>query len=385
MQSNFSPSSSSVPAFAFNGADSPLSGKAEARPEYYGWILHPAIDIFLICGGLIWAFCALMFTVLIPAMNNPTGPFISTITITALIVFTMPHQMATYLRVFNSKPTREKLGKAVLWLGVLCIAMGLLVTCSPYWASLIGRFTLGFSFQHFFAQAYGIGLLYCYKRGFVLNNVEKNTLFWLVQAGIWAAITGIFSHPTLKVGGLTLEPVLAIPLWVRGIFDGLVIALAVVFAVMMAVKWTKTKKTMPLPAVLTLVSCFFFLDYLTRDGSLLAIAILGQALFHTPQYLVVTTAYHLKEVGLPKDVPGSKIWTQLWKPTALKYLAFVLGAGWIMSTVIGPYLPELGALAGFKLELALCGYYCAINIHHYMADGLIWKMRDKDTLKTLLT
>lgn len=378
MQSSYSPGK--FPTFPFASS----SRDTSADTGYYGWVMHPVIDLLLVCGGLIWLFAALMATGLIPAMNNPTGPFITTVTVACLIVFTMPHQMATYLRVFNSKLTRDKLGKAVIILGLVCIGMGLMVTSSPYWASIIGRFTLGFSFQHFFAQAYGIALLYCYKRGFMLSKLEKDTLFWLVQAGIWAAITGIFSHPTLKVGGLTLEPVMAIPLWVRGIFDALVIALTVAFLTMMSVKWRKTGKAIPFPAVLTLVSCFFFLDYLTRNGNLLAIAILGQALFHTPQYLVITTAYHLKEVGLPKDLPRSKVWTQLAKPTALKYLAFVLGAGWIMSTVIGPYLPELGALAGFKLELALCGYYCAINIHHYMADALIWKMKDKETLDLLL-
>jgi hypothetical protein len=354
---------------------------AAAKPKPYGWILHPAIDLMLVCGGLIWIFAIMMACGVVP--HEPKSTFMTTTLITALILFSMPHQTATYLRVYDDKVTRDKLGKLVAFFGLVCLGLGALVVVSPLWASIIGRITLGFSFQHFYAQTYGIVLLYCVKRGFYLSKWEKNTLHALIYAGIWAAVTNVLCN-RVNVGGFYLMQVASLPPWVRTGFDLAVVLLAVAFAGLMARRWFKSKQLIPWPAVLTLVSCFLFLGYLERNPSFIVIVILGQALFHSPQYLVVTLSYHIKSRGLPEGVPSNRIWTQLWRPASLKYLAFVLGSGWLISTLIGPYIPETLIKAGFNKELAGCAWYCAINLHHYIADGLIWKMRDKATLSNLV-
>lgn len=337
--------------------------------------------MLFVCGGLVWIFGLLMWAGLIP--NAPTSSFMTTASITALILFAMPHQTATYLRVYDSKTTSKRLGKLVAFFAVVCLFLGGVAMISPYWASIIGRITLGFSFQHFYAQAYGIVLLYCYKRGFFLDKLEKNTLHSLTYAGIFSAVTNVFVRPNLNVAGFELIPVMALPLIVRTICDVAVGGLALMFAALMVKRWIKTRQLIPWPAVLSLVSCFLFLGYLERYASFLAIAILGQGLFHSPQYLVVTLSYHIKE-RMPVTVSYAKVWTQVFKPVGLKYLAFVLGAGWILSTLITPFLQRsLNDLTTFP-AMGACAWYCAINLHHYISDACIWKMRDKQTLQTLV-
>ncbi len=364
-------------------APPPQPQPAEERPKEasYRWILHPVADLLFVCGGLVWIFGLLMWMGFIP--NAPSSPFMTAASITALILFAMPHQTATYLRVYDSKSTSKTLGRIVAFFAGVCVLLGGLAMVSPYWASIVGRITLGFSFQHFYAQAYGIVLLYCYKRGFFLNKLEKNTLHCLTYAGICSAVTNVFSRANLNVAGFELIPVVALPLIVRTLCDVAVAGLALAFTALMVKRWVKTRQVIPWPAVLSLVSCFLFLGYLERYASFLAIAILGQGLFHSPQYLVVTLSYHIKE-RMPVTVPYAKVWTQVWRPVGLKYLGFVLGAGWILSTVITPYLQDYLNSYATLPAMGACAWYCAINLHHYIADACIWKMRDKKTLATLV-
>src|SRR6202034_4472815 len=121
---------------------------------------------------------------------------------------------------------------------------------SSFMASLIARLTIGLTAQHFYAQTYGVSLIYCYKRNYFLTVWEKRLFFFMIQAGMWSTIIHTFARETIEVGGFTLEKVATIPPWICWSIDS-VLALSVV-AVSVAVvrRWFLKHQMMPFPAIL---------------------------------------------------------------------------------------------------------------------------------------
>ncbi len=355
----------------------------------YAWILHPYIDFFLCCGGIVWLTIALAATGLIPGLNDPQSKLVANITFISLLLFVVPHQVATYFRVYDTKSTRIVLGKKVAILGLFCIGLGCLVTMSPFLASVIGRITFAFSFQHFYAQAYGIALIYCYKRKFFLSKLEKQIFSSIIQLGVLLGFARVFDNPELSIGGykfLKLTP--SLPTWVCPALLGTLYLVTAAFSILMLRKWLTKQQIMPWPAILTVLTAFFIFAYLPGipniGGSMMVLYILGHSFFHTPQYLVVTAAFFLKNRGLPPDVPPAKISKMLFRKSAILYfLCLYCSAGGVMLwSALGEGF--IIAKTGISAQLLLCGLLCAINLHHYWTDGFIWKLKDKHTLDTLI-
>jgi hypothetical protein len=100
---------------------------------------------------------------------------------------------------------------------------------------------------------------------------------------------------------------------------------------------------------------------------------------------VVTTAFHIKDRGLPEKIPFSKIFTQLWRPTAFKYFVFLYSMAFLVAVGFAYSLPKLhNFIPSLTVEYAFFAYLCVFNLHHYWTDALIWRMKDKKTLNTLI-
>jgi hypothetical protein len=135
---------------------------------------------------------------------------------------------------------------------------------------------------------------------------------------------------------------------------------------------------MPFPACATTIMafCTLSLTYVLPA----AFVIFIPTFYHASQYLVVTTAYYLKERGLPGDVPTSRIATLLVKEVVINYAVIIAATGALL--YIG--IPRLLFEIGFDKSLCLCVVYCVFNLHHYLTDAAIWKMRDPEVRKLLV-
>jgi hypothetical protein len=365
------------------------SAPKAAEHKNYGWILHPAIDVTLVCGGLIWIFALILVSGIFPELSCPNSKPVYIFSSIIYLLFAMPHSMATFLRVYNVKVTRQTVGIKVALLGVAATLTAIAATANPFLGSLIGRLTFCFSYQHFYAQAYGIGLLYCYKRNFILTPWEKRIYFLFIQSGILLGAVRTIGVPELNLFGLKLMQIWpAFPGWVDQLCQGLVVLGALAFGAMVARKWFVQRQLMPVPAIMTTLSAFFLFAILPGvpaiGGSLLVIYMLGHALFHTPQYLMVTTAVHLKNVGLPESVPFSKIGTQIFSRTALNYFLFLYAMAFIV--MFFSSLSMCLAAPHMKVDLTML-FFCyliALNLHHYWTDAIIWRMKDKENRRLLL-
>lgn len=359
--------------------------------QNYQWIMHPVIDLLLCCGGIIWLAAILMLTGLIPDLTNNSSKIVTNLAFGSFLLFVMPHQLATYLRVYDIKSTRDTMGKKVAILGVICLTLGILAVTSPFWASLVGRLTFAYSFQHFYAQAYGIALIYCYKRKYILSHVEKRMFSLLIQAGVWLGVLRMSINAEPSLGPIKLIRYWPqLPGWIINGAEIVLLSLAATFAFLLFKKWQASKQLIPMPAVLTILTAFFLFAYLPSipniGGALLVLYTIGHGFFHTPQYLVVTTAFHIKDRGLPSNTPASKIFTQLWRPTAFKYFIFLYSGAILLALGAGCGLQKLAHVVnGLTPEYAFFAYLCIFNLHHYWTDALIWRMKDKKTMSILLS
>jgi hypothetical protein len=60
-------------------------------------------------------------------------------------------------------------------------------------------------------------------------------------------------------------------------------------------------------------------------------------------------------------------------------MAFLVAVGFAYS------LPKLhNFIPSLTVEYAFFAYLCVFNLHHYWTDALIWRMKDKKTLNTLI-
>ena len=87
------------------------------------------------------------------------------------------------------------------------------------------------------------------------------------------------------------------------------------------------------------------------------------AIMHSAQYLWITSYYAKREAGTTPNRP--------WRP--LSYFA-ILVVGGIALFVPGPWVSSL--IFHFDFTRSFLVFTALVNIHHFILDGAIWKLRD---------
>jgi len=360
------------------GASDQSLPPAQSKTAPYPWILHPVIDILFCCGGLLWLLLIPLFAGLKVDANLALFGFIM-----LNVLFSDTHQPATLFRVYASARTRAKVGIPITVAAVIVIALGAAALFSVPMAIIGLRVTFTWAVQHVMAQVYGVALIYCYKRQYIMTNGEKRTLFVLCNTAIAYAIIRMWTIPMPPghLYNLDIPSLAPLPYWLLFAARLALQCAVVAFVFMVVRKWIKERKLFPLPALFTVVTALAattVLPSFIHNGTMLVIAgAFIQNCFHSCQYNVVTTAYFLKEQGLPEGVPFSKIATQLFTRKALNYYGFLVVLGLTLNVGVAVAL----TLVGFQTAAAVV--YCT-SMHHYFSDALIWRMKDPAVRKLLV-
>jgi succinate dehydrogenase hydrophobic anchor subunit len=345
----------------------------------YSWILNPAVDLIFCCGGLLWFvfFANLLFKSSFP---NISSPFIL-LTIAGTHILSETHTAATLERLHQSEPTRKALSTFGRLAAVVCFMLGIASLVTPGLPSIFAKIYLIWIVQHFMAQSYGIALIYCYKRNYIMNLWEKRIFKFAIDATIAYGILKQFTFKewsvekfigqTLPFWGPLPEPIFAV---VDITFKIAILA----FVSMIVVKFARERKIFPLPAALLTVTgmAIFMLPKSVTNSLWLYVP----AFYHGSQYLVVSTSYYLKERGLPENVSTFNVGRMLLRPTTLKYFAtlFVIGI------FIYGGVPGLLQDFGIDYKIAFATIFCVVNFHHFLIDAAIWRLRDPRVRKLLI-
>ena len=248
---------------------------------------------------------------------------------------------------------------------VSLVVLGLCVAAPKGIGTHLQSLYLTWSPYHYAAQAYGLAVLYSYRSGCALAPADKR---WLravcmlpfVYAFISAPGAGLFwflskaQVQAVPVAGSALHALGMVLPWV-----GFLAPFALYFKI-----WHSKSGPMPLIALLAILANGVWWFTLTAMG-----AFFWATVFHGLQYLVIVMVFHVRDHMQQPDN------TRTATAHVLRFygLCLLLGYGLFHT------LPWAFGWAGFGRVESMLLVIAAINLHHFVVDGFIWKLRPGDS------
>jgi tetratricopeptide (TPR) repeat protein len=343
---------------------SPQAGTASS------WVYGPWLDLVVGCGA--WSAPLLLVSYLSVASSTRVW---SVAFYALALVFNYPHYMATIYRAYHRAEDFHKYRIFTVHTTALIAATLIL---SHVWARilpLIFTIYLTWSPWHYSGQNYGLFMMFARRAGAKPSNAARRALYGAFIASYLILFLGFHT------GGST-DPLfisIGIPSAVSRVEQ---IVLVVAFFVLAAfglsrlVRETGWRKLLP---SLTLFSSQFLWFLLPAGVSLIKGLGIPQsryssgvlAVMHSAQYIWITSYYARREAAAESG--------RRWRVWA--YFG-VLIAGGIALFVPGPWLASRLFHHDFTTSFLI--FTALVNIHHFILDGAIWKLRDGRIASVLL-
>ncbi len=363
-----------------------------AAPASRHWLWGPLPDVLLGCGGLY----LLAFVVLAAGGNEMRLAQPTALAPLMLLFLSMPHYAATLLRVYESREDRAHYRRHATGSTLIVFALFVAGLHVPLVGVALLTVYLTWSPWHYTGQNYGLALMFLGRRGISIPAATKRWIYasfvlsyglaFLVmhEAFAGAADNSVSYLPSYSGQGarVAFYP-LGIPEAVNQVLVPLVavaylVALGVAaFRLRKLAAWSSLAPTLLLT---TTQALWFSIPFLSRyTGNSLGFVPLDWdhrihfflfiAAGHSIQYLWVSS-YYAKRTPTWHGVPHY-LFKTLAVGAALWTLPLVVFAPWALGS--------LSYDAGLFLVLS-----AGINIHHFILDGAIWKLRDRKVGATLI-
>lgn len=361
---------------------------AIASPPPKRWLFGPIPDLLFGCGGLYFlAFLAIALlgprsTELIPEGLIPM----------ALVFTAVPHYGATLLRVYERSNDRRTYAFFAIWASLVVWGVFVWGVYDLLVGSLFLTLYLSWSPWHYSGQNYGIGLMLLGRAGVRVAPQAKRLLYASFFSSYLLVL--LSTHAAMPSASYSPTPVslsesayrymsLGIPLDILGpmllICAGVCVATSV-GAIALLRRTASWADLTPLLGVMLLQAAWFSIPVLARASNTLqglfplsvqsvSYMLLWYAFGHSLQYLWVTT-YYAKHTGT--DRYGPFYWVK-------SYLAG--GALFAVPTFL--FSPLALGTHSFESGLGML-IASAVNLHHFILDGAIWKLRDGRIARILL-
>ena len=330
------------------------------------WIYNSWLDLIVGCGA--WSAPLLLLSYSTAASSARTW---SVVFYALAFFFNYPHYMATVYRAYRRSEDFEKYRVFTVHITALVV---LALILAHFWARLlpwIFTIYLTWSPWHYSGQNYGLFMMFARRAG---AKPEKN-----VRGALYGAF--VVSYLILFLGfhtGPSADPLflsLGIPALLSG-WEQIILGIA--FLALSAYGLSRLARDSGWRALmpsLTLFSSQFLWFLLPSALSLIRGIGIPQsrystgvlAVMHSAQYLWITSYYARREAA----DEGSASQGQRWRP--LVYFS-VLILGGIALFVPGPWLASRAFHHDFTTSFLI--FTALVNIHHFILDGAIWKLRD---------
>jgi len=334
------------------------------------WIYNPTLDLIVGCGA--WSAPLLLIGYL--AGNSHVA--IWSVTFYALaLVFNYPHYMATIYRAYH---TQEDFNKyRVFTVHITGLVFLTLLLSHFFRQALPWIFTLYLCWSpwHYSGQNYGLFLMFARRAGASPSSNVRQALYGAFLLSYAILMLDFHTGPSSDPLFLSL----GIPV---GASHAAVLILGVGFIAFTAYalialgKQTGFKALLP---SLTLFSTQFLWFLLPTALSLLKGWQIPQsrystgvmAVMHSAQYIWITSYYARREANGEQQ-------------SACRPFAYfsILIAGGIALFIPGPWLAS--KLFHFDFAASFLIFTALVNIHHFILDGAIWKLRDGRIAQLLL-
>lgn len=336
-----------------------------------------SVDYLVGCG--MWTLPWLAAAAFFPTEGVLTGALLFH---SLALICNNPHYAATIARAYRDKESIGEHRFYTVYGTALLGLIGLAAIIEPWLIPWIFTVYITWSPFHYTGQNYGIAAMFAGRQGQPLQSLERHLIRWgfFLSFGLWAlgAHTGI--SPSTAFLSFGIPPSYAE--WIRlpllaGFFACFIVGLGsytlraglriasplLALAVTQALWFTAPAMVELFGLTTTLTPAYF------SSGAL--------AFMHCAQYLWITAYVSRRESNLTK-ADSDKISFRAF----LRYLVPLIVGGMILF-VPGPWFLSRGIgldfVSAFLLVTAL------VNIHHFMLDGVIWKLRDRHVAKVLGT
>lgn len=326
------------------------------------WIYRPWFDLIVGCGA--WSLPLMAFAYLSSAASTLTW---SVIFYFLALFLNYPHYMATLHRAYHTEKDFQKYRIFTLHITLL---IALTVILSHVWVgALPWIFTLYLTASpwHYSGQNYGLFMMFARRAGLQPTASERRTLYAAFLISYAILFLNFHTGPSADPLFISLNIPGAISTWAQIILAIAFVACSV-FGLSRVIAQVKLRSLIPsltlfstqcvwflLPTLLSLVERFRVPQSRYSTGVL--------AVMHSAQYLWITSYYAKRETTA---TPG-----RTWRPLA--YFA-ILVVGGIALFIPGPWLSSL--VFHFDFTRSFLIFTALINIHHFILDGAIWKLRD---------
>ncbi len=342
-----------------------LSAQRSAAP----WLYQPWIDLLVGCGA--WSAPLLAITWL--ARSNTHAWAVAFYALA--IAFNYPHFMATVYRAYHTRENFEKYKILTLHVTLLMVLTGVLLHAWPRLLPWVFTLYICWSPWHYTGQNYGLLMMFARRGGARVSPAERR---WIRAAFIASYLMLLASFET---GGSSERLILSLglpvkfTLWAR-LALGAAFALFAVLGFQRLVAangWEAMTPSMllaftqflwfVLPTLLELRATYQIPQTQYSSGIL--------AVMHSAQYIWVTSYYQQREAR----AAGQSKWR-----VAAYFVTLV--AGGIALFIPGPWL--VSYILRFDFTTSLLIFTALVNIHHFILDGAIWKLRDSRVASLLI-
>jgi tetratricopeptide (TPR) repeat protein len=335
---------------------------APAPSQAATWLYGPWLDLIVGCGAWSVPLLLLSYSSLASSTRAWSVAFYA-----LALVFNYPHYMATIYRAYHREEDFHKYRFFTVHTTAVVV---LTILLSHFWLGMLPWiFTLYLTWSpwHYSGQNYGLFIMFARRAGANPNNSERRALYGAFIVPYLILFLGFHT-------GASSDPLfisLGIPTqagrWGQ-------ISLGAAFLALSAYGWrrllrsTEWRKLLPcltlfssqflwflLPAAMTLIKGIEIPQSRYSTGVL--------AIMHSAQYLWITSYYARREA---KQLAGGS-----WRPSA--YFGLMM-AGGIVLFVPGPWLASRVFHHDFTASFLI--FAALVNLHHFILDGAIWKLRD---------
>ena len=356
--------------FSPQGKAAPLSLLSLHFPRFGKTFFNPVVDLLLISGGFT-------LPILLIASLGFSLQTEGTLKLGCLILFNYAHFASSTLRLYTKPGATARHGFLAYGFPVVLLVVTLLAISFP--EGFGGHFmalVLTWSPYHYAAQAYGLALMYSYRSGMTFSPVEKRWLWWICMLPFIRAFLDIDDSSVAEMMG------------VRGAFwllpaSMLAVGSALGDALRAVVSWlTPVVYILPiayaclgrsrLPVValaLVLLNALWLTAFTLFD------AVVWATIAHSVQYLLVVVLAHAKD-----EKSASRVGAR--QDPQVRMGGFYGGSialGMVLFLVVPVVIHESAALFGATWALSQCYLMlvAAVNIHHFIVDGYIWRSPKK--------
>lgn len=345
------------------------AGASTASGKPALWIYGPWIDLIVGCGA--WS-APLLLIVFSAKATGGAWPFAFYF---LALLFNYPHFMATIYRAYYSYDEFRKYRFFTVHVAFLLAVAGLI---AHLWYPLLPWiFTLYICWSpwHYTGQNFGLLMMFARRAELAVNENERRALHLSFIASyvllMFSFHTGSSSDPLILSLGLPAKFTIPVRAALAAFF-----LLAAGWALQSLSRRTSWKTLLPsatlvatqflwflLPAIIELASGREVPQTRYSSGIL--------AVLHSAQYLWITSYYQEKEAR----TAGQRAWS-FWR-----YMLTLI-AGGIALFIPGPWIVS----RVFKVDFfaSFLTFTALVNLHHFLLDGAIWKLRDSHIASLLL-